>query len=268
MPKVRIRRSVWGFPPCARRRHVRAFQKRCPDPWPVFLKPWLEFGRLKAIDPGRARVRHDPSIRLPQVGFLHHGLHQPWRFRFRSPASRRATLSTGFGPQRVPLFALRPGRAFACFRFFGLHRGPPSYFRSSCSGLRQITLPTMPSADFWPFLPAPLDTGSTVANARSPRVLRACLHAYVRRMTPALSVQVSGFDDHCRLTQRRRLVSLRVPRTSALPSASFRSPVAQDTLAVQLTLPLAGRVEDFTSKQTRPAGRTKKKPRRIDGAWI
>src|SRR6516165_9731928 len=63
--------------------------------------------------------------------------------------------------------------------------------------------------------------------------------------TPALSGQVSGFDDICRLTQRRRLYPLRVARTSALPTASFRFPVAQDTLAVRLTLPLAGRVEDF-----------------------
>src|SRR5690606_5655447 len=38
---------------------------------------------------------------------------------------------------------------------------------------------------------------------------------------------------------------LRVPRTSALPAASFRSHLAVDTLAARLTLPLAGCVEDF-----------------------
>src|ERR1700722_10937691 len=48
-----------------------------------------------------------------------------------------------------------------------------------------------------------------------------------------------------RLTPIRRLYPLRVPRTSALPAASSRFPVARDTLAVRLTLPLTGRVEDF-----------------------
>jgi hypothetical protein len=38
---------------------------------------------------------------------------------------------------------------------------------------------------------------------------------------------------------------LPVRQASALPSASFRFAVARDTLAVRLTLPLAGRVEDF-----------------------
>ena len=143
-----------------------AHRRRHPDPWPVFLKPWFERGRLKAIDPRRSLIRHDPSIRLPQVGFLHHGLHQPWRFRFRLPASRRATLRTGFGQQRVPPFTLRPGHAFTCFCFIGLHRGLSSYSRPSCSGLRQVALPTMPSADFWPFLPMPFNTGSTMANVQ------------------------------------------------------------------------------------------------------
>ncbi len=43
-------------------------------------------------------------------------------------------------------------------------------------------LPTMPSADFWPFLPMPFNTGSTMANVQISRVLRTCLHAYVRRI--------------------------------------------------------------------------------------
>ena len=50
---------------------------------------------------------------------------------------------------------------------------------------------------------------------------------------------------------------LPVRQASALPSASSRFAVTRDTLAVQLTLPLAGRVEDFHLQV--PAGRTKKK---------
>ena len=47
------------------------------------------------------------------------------------------------------------------------------------------------------------------------------------------------------LPHRAASYPLPVRQASALPSASSRFPVAQNTLAVQLTLPLAGRVEDF-----------------------
>ncbi len=66
-------------------------------------------------------------------------------------------------------------------------------------------------------------------------------------------MQVSGFDDDCRLTPLRRLYPLPVRQASNLPSASFRFPVARDTLAARLTLPLAGCVEDLHLQVTRPA---------------
>src|SRR5688500_10623442 len=50
----------------------------------------------------------------------------------------------------------------------------------------------------------------------------------------------------------RRLYPLRVPRTSALPAASFRFPVARDTLAVRLTFPLTGHVEDLHLQVSAP----------------
>ena len=50
------------------------------------------------------------------------------------------------------------------------------------------------------------------------------------------------------LPHRDASYPLPVRQASTLPSASFRFAVAHDTLAVQLTLPLAGRVEDFHSK--------------------
>jgi hypothetical protein len=79
---------------------------------------------------------------------------------------------------------------------------------------------------------------------------------------PCLSVQASGFDDNGRLTQARRLYPLPVRQASALPSASSRFAVARDTLAVRLTLPLAGRVEDFHL----PFRAHYKKPRRRRGS--
>ena len=45
---------------------------------------------------------------------------------------------------------------------------------------------------------------------------------------------------------------LPVRQASALPSASSRFPVTRNTLAVQLTLPLVGRVEDFHLQVSAP----------------
>src|SRR5665213_2909240 len=63
--------------------------------------------------------------------------------------------------------------------------------------------------------------------------------------TSQRSVQVSGFADIGLLTPLRRLYPLPVRQASALPSASSRFAVARDTLAVQLTLLLAGYAENF-----------------------
>ena len=75
-------------------------------------------------------------------------------------------------------------------------------------------------------------------------------------------MQVSGFADIGLLTPLRRLYPPPVRQASALPSASFRFAVARDTLAVRLTLPLAGRVEDFHLQVRAPLpGGPKKNPR-------
>jgi hypothetical protein len=66
------------------------------------------------------------------------------------------------------------------------------------------------------------------------------------------SVQVSGFAFNRMLTPPHCLNPLRVPRTSALPSASFRAPVTRGTLAVQLALPLVGCAEDFHLQVSAP----------------
>src|SRR3974390_4973 len=63
--------------------------------------------------------------------------------------------------------------------------------------------------------------------------------------TSRRSVQVLGFASIGPLTPPCRLYPLPVRQASVLPTASFRFRLATDTLAVQLTLPLAGCVEDF-----------------------
>jgi hypothetical protein len=60
---------------------------------------------------------------------------------------------------------------------------------------------------------------------------------------------------------------LPVRQASALPSASFRFAVARDTLAVRLTLPLAGRVEDFHLRVSAPCRAHHKKARLEEAGW-
>lgn len=50
-------------------------------------------------------------------------------------------------------------------------------------------------------------------------------------------------------------------RTSALPWVAFRFAVTRNTLTVQLTLPLAGRVKDFRIQVGTRPGAQKKTPR-------
>jgi hypothetical protein len=66
------------------------------------------------------------------------------------------------------------------------------------------------------------------------------------------SVQELGFASSGLLTPLRRLYPLPVRRASVLPSASSRFHLTMDTLAVPLTLPLAGRVEDFHLQVSAP----------------
>src|SRR5208283_362301 len=70
--------------------------------------------------------------------------------------------------------------------------------------------------------------------------------------TSRRSVQVPGFAEIGLLTPPCRLDPLAVRQASALPTASSRFRLATDTLAVQLTLPLAGCVGDFHAQVSTP----------------
>src|SRR5271157_5662487 len=88
----------------------------------------------------------------------------------------------------------------------------------------------------------------SVAQGRPPDLPGYCARTFTLMpvgSTSQRSVQVSGFADNGLLTPLRRLYPLPVRQASALPTASSGFAVARDTLAVRLTLPLAGYVEDF-----------------------
>src|SRR6266496_3557643 len=77
--------------------------------------------------------------------------------------------------------------------------------------------------------------------------------------TSQRSVQELGFASIGLLTPLRRLYPLPVRQASVLPSASSRFRLATDTLAVRLTLPLAGCVEDFHLQVNAPCRAQQKK---------
>jgi hypothetical protein len=70
--------------------------------------------------------------------------------------------------------------------------------------------------------------------------------------TSQRSVQELGFASIGLLTPLLRLYPFPVRQASVLPSASFRFRLAADTLAVRLTLPLAGCVEDLHLRVSAP----------------
>ena len=80
-----------------------------------------------------------------------------------------------------------------------------------CSALRFVRTPTMASADFCRGVPTPLDVGSTEVALGTPADLPGYDALTFTLMpvgfTSRRAVQVSGFDDICRLTPPCRLVS-------------------------------------------------------------
>src|SRR3989441_4874128 len=61
--------------------------------------------------------------------------------------------------------------------------------------------------------------------------------------------------------------AISVRRASALPAASFRSPLAMDPLAVRLTIPPVGFVGDFHSLVSAPCRAHKQKAPRLKETW-
>ena len=88
---------------------------------------------------------------------------------------------------------------------------PPPICGFQCSALRPKPAPNMASADFCMGLPVPSDTGSTeVALGTHADLPGYDAHTFTLipvGFTSRRSVQVSGFDDICRLTPPCRLLS-------------------------------------------------------------
>src|SRR5271157_3120625 len=83
--------------------------------------------------------------------------------------------------------------------------------------------------------------------------------------TSMSSVQVQDFELIRPLVPHGCLYAVPVRQASALPAASFGFRLATDTLAVQLTVPPVGPVEDFHLRVSAPCRAHKKKAGPNDG---
>jgi hypothetical protein len=104
----------------------------------------------------------------------------------------------------------------------------------------------MASADFLTSLPTPLDLGSTLAPVRiSPGITHPPSRLYLSDLRHSVPCKLRALTIFAALPRWAASYPLPVRQASALPPASSRFAVTRDTLAVRLTLPLAGRVEDL-----------------------
>ena len=224
------------------------------DRRPVLLEVILEFGHSDAIDPGRAFVLDHPLIGELQVATFAHGVHQPaflFPLRFRPQTGRHVSLGAQAGPAGGSAPVPPPGYSLAASLLPSstVRVVPPPTCGFQCSALRFVLTPTMASADFCMSLPTPLDAGSTEV----PLGTLADLPGYDAPTftlmsvgyTSRRSVQVSGFADIGLLTPPCRLLSASCSSDQRFAFGFLQiSQSPTNTLAVRLTLPLVGRVED------------------------
>ena len=161
------------------------------------------------------------------------------------------------------LLLSRPARHYPRFWIQRPSSGRRSDFNPPEQRAAQRTLwPRLTSDDPSPHLSMP------VALSRSSDLPGYCALTFPLMpvgSTSRRSVQELGFASTGPLTPPCRLYPLPVRQASVLPPASSRFHLAMDTLAVQLTLPLAGRVEDFHLQVSAPCRAHQKKASRRVG---
>ena len=177
----------------------------------------------------------------------------------------RSKQDLGARSRQVPPACAAVGRTCVCFCFIGSHRGRLSYSPVSASALRGLATATMASPDFWPSFPTPLEVSSPEADRQiSPAIPHSPSRLYLSDLRRSLPCKHWASQGLACSPPRRRLDPLPVRQASALPTASSRFHLAMDTLAVRLTLPLAGCGEDFhlqVSAPCRGAQKQKRGPR-------
>src|SRR5512145_1729852 len=122
-----------------------------------------------------------------------------------------------------------------------------------CSALHPVPAATMASADFLTRIPTPPDVSSTMAPVRiSPGMTHPPSRLYLSDLRHSAPCKFRALTIMAASPRCAASYPLPVRQASALPSASSRFAVTRNTLAVRLTLPLAGRVEDLHLQVSAP----------------
>ena len=126
---------------------------------------------------------------------------------------------------------------------------------------------TMPSADSCSPIPRPHDPSSTKADEQaSPGNAHLLSRLYPPHIRPYLPCRYRTLKIFASSSGTTASYAIPVRRTSDLPTASFRFRLAANTLAVRLTVPPAGPVEDFYLQEGSPCrARIKKRPGILPG---
>jgi len=104
----------------------------------------------------------------------------------------------------------------------------------------------MPSADFYRPIPPPLGSSSTKADRQiSPGNAHPLSRLCPPHIRPCLPYRYWTLKIYAFSSGMAASYAIPVRRASALPAASFRFHLAMDTLAVRLTVPPVGSVEDL-----------------------
>jgi len=261
MPSVRTPRGLGDVHSTHRLRQIAPFQQRHFHARPVHLEPVPELGHRYVIDARCPFVPNHSPVRQPHVAAFDHPLHlassPPISFARMSPdpPRHRGTAAQASGPRpaaRPPSRVLLPSQSVA----------RSSFLLSVSSFGPSVSPPNMACADFWQRLREP--SRSAARHQISPGYCAPTFTLMRVGSTSSRSVHVPGFASFGLLTPQRRLDPLPVCRASASPPASFRLPVARETLAVQLTFPRVGYVEDLhlqvsapcrAHRKEKPAGR-------------
>ena len=257
-------------------RHVLPRQQFGLDRRPVLLEVVVELGDTDAIDAGSTFVLDHPLIGEFQVVAFAHGVQQPacpLPLRFGPRPGRHVSLGAAQSPlgvlPRFLLAGIRLPRIFCLHRLSVWSRRLLAAFNvRPFSSYGHLLWPLLTSA--WAsrhlsmsvarrFPSAPLQISPGMTHPPSRLCLSDIRHGVPYKFRASQIFACSP--------RRAASYPLPVRQASALPSASSRFPVAQNTLAVQLTLPLVGRVEDFHLQVSAPCRAHKEKKRRRGGAF-
>ena len=119
----------------------------------------------------------------------------------------------------------------------------PLFHVPAFSSVAELTLPSADSSKL--FLPPYGDSSPLASSEASPGNALLPSRLCLPYILPCSPYRYGTLEIHASSSSMTASYTIPVRQASALPAASFRSHLTMDTLAVQLTVPPVGPVEDF-----------------------